>query len=219
MDPSALRSAQAAGDRDAELDVRKRLARYLARLGDLAEAARHADTMLVAARADGNRRGEPKALKSQAAVQVEAGDHAAAAMSYRRALAILAELHSPRAEALTSTELGDVLVTMGRWSEAVSRLERARALLAELPEPDPYNDARAAIVLATAHIGAGNDLTAGSLLRSALSTMDEHGSRFHAARAHRSLADIARRAGDDVAAAEHDNAADRLAGAPPDLAS
>jgi tetratricopeptide (TPR) repeat protein len=215
-DSSALGSAQAAGGHDAELDVRKRLARYLARLGHVAEATRHADLMLAAARANGDRRGETKALESQAVIQVEAGNHDEAALSYRRALAILAELRRPRAEALMSTDLGDVLVTLRRWSEAVSGLERAMAMLADLPEPDPYNRARATIVLARAHIGAGNDLAARDLLHSALATMTEHGSRFHSAGAHRSLAGIARRAGDDAAAAHHDNAADRLTGGPGD---
>jgi tetratricopeptide (TPR) repeat protein len=218
-DSFALCSAQAAGDQDAELDVRKRLARYLGRLGHLAEASRHADLMLAAAQANGDRRGETKALESQAVIQVEAGNHDQAVTSYQRALGILAELHRPRAEALMSTDLGDVLVTLGRWSEALSRLERARTMLADLPEPDPYNRARATIVLARAHIGAGDDPAALDLLRSALSTMTEHGSRFHSARAHRSLADIARRAGDDAAAAHHDNAADRLTGGPDDPVS
>jgi tetratricopeptide (TPR) repeat protein len=211
MDPFALRSAQTDGNHDAELDIRKRLARYLARLGYLSEAARHADLMLAAARANGDRRGETKALESKAVVLVEAGEYDSAVTAYERALAILAELHRPRAEALMSTDLGDVLLTLGRWSEAITRVERARTLLVDLPEPDVYNIARAVIVLARAYVGAGNDLSARDLLRSALSTMAEHGSGFQSARAHRSLADIARRAGDDDAAARHAAAADRLA--------
>lgn len=210
VDPMALRAAQADGNHDAEIDVRKRLARYLARLGRPAEAEHHVDLMLAASRAAGDRRGETKALESLAVLLVETGDRRRAVVAYEQSLAILSELNRPRALALMSTDLADVLVTLGRHTEAVPHLERARVLLAALPEPDVYNIARAAVVLAAARTGVGDDVAARDLLLPALVTMTEHGSRYQLARTHRSLAEIARRAGDDDIAAHHDAAADRL---------
>jgi tetratricopeptide (TPR) repeat protein len=207
LDPIVLESAVAAGDHTAEARVRGRLARYLARLGDVATAERHVDHMLAVARAAGDRRGETKALKGKAVVLVEAGDHERGAAVYAEALAILAELDFPRAEALMATDLGAVLGTLGRWAESIRWLEHARTLM---PASDGYNLARVEIVLAGAYIGAGDDAAARHLLDSALVTMTAHGSNFQCAKAHRLLAGIALRAGDESAAAGHSAAADSL---------
>lgn len=208
----ALRIAVEAGDVAAENNLRKRLGRTYARLGEPERAERHVADMLLANRERGDREGEASALKARGVLFAQAGRHAEAEEAFRRTTAILAELDRPRPQGLVLIELGATLSELGRFGEAAELLERARAILSCLAEPDDYNATRAAITLAHNQVRVGELSAAAVLLADAVATMARLGSDFERARANRVLAELHRHAGNTEAAHRHEDIADALLG-------
>jgi tetratricopeptide (TPR) repeat protein len=191
----AVSVALADGDAEAEVNMRKRLARTYSLLGEFDRAAQHITAMLATTRATGDRRGEASALKSRALLLTRSGRPEAAVDLLRQTLAMLAELDLTYDQGLTLINLGDVLLTLGRFAEAIGELESALPLLSAPARTDRYNATRAAIRLGQAHLGAGHLATARALLTDAVATMTELDSAVERATAEAALAELARRAG------------------------
>ncbi len=193
--------------------MRKRVARAQAALGDEHSALAQATEMLNTARQQHDRRAEANALRSLALLHARFGRYAAAVAEFEAALAIQRDLGRDRGRALSLIDLGLTLLELDRFAEAVDRLTEARHAFAQLPATDDYNEARADAALGAALAGTGSFGQARRLLADALRRFTAQHADHQTARTHRWLADLARRTGDENAAREHTEAADRLSAA------
>jgi tetratricopeptide (TPR) repeat protein len=205
-----LRAAQAFGDSAVQARARKHLTRVHIKQGNLEYAEQLATELLAAARAGGDRREEANALKTVALVEVSRGRFEAAAEAFGGTVEILRGLGERRGEGLALINFGETLIRLGRSRSALAPLARARDLLRTLGAPDPYNQARAIAALAQAHVECDELELAQPLLEQALTVFAEQESHHERARAHRLLAELARRAGDEQQAHRHDALADTL---------
>ncbi|HEX3782583.1 MAG TPA: NB-ARC domain-containing protein [Pseudonocardiaceae bacterium] len=211
----ALAAAETLQDWDAENNVRKRLVRAYAALGEPDRAVAGADDMLEITRRRGDRRGEASAIRRIALLQLRLGNREAAVAAFEDGLLLMNEVGRRRGAGLTLIDLGRTLAELGRFDEARARLDSAREILAALPAADEYNAARAAAALGMVLARSGAVAEAGRLLAGALRAFESYGSDYEAARTHRWLAELAYRTGDDHAAEQHQEAA-RALGYPPE---
>ncbi|GAB3587275.1 hypothetical protein GCM10027445_67180 [Amycolatopsis endophytica] len=205
-----LRAAESTGDATARDRMRKRLARALVAHGDWAAAQEHAVDLLDSSRIRGDRRGEAGALKTLGLVALARGDLADAVTSFQETAEILRSLGRRRSEGLVLINLSEALVRLDRHRSAIEQARRARQLLSALDDPDPYNVARAVAVLGQAHLAEGGISEARPLLEQALTTFARLGSGHERAGAHRLLAQLARRIGDEEQARSHEDLARKL---------
>ena len=190
--------------------MRKRVARAQGALGDQQSALVHASEMLSTARRQHDRRAEANALRSLALLHARFGQRTAAAAEFEAAVAMLRDLGRDRARALSLIDLGRTLLELGHFGDAIDRLTEARHVFSQLAESDDYNEARADAALGAALAGNGSFDEARGLLTDALRRFTAQHADHQSARTHRWLADLARRTGDEHAAREHTEAADRF---------
>ncbi|HVV10790.1 NB-ARC domain-containing protein [Amycolatopsis sp.] len=202
-----LQAAVAAEDSDAETRMRKRLARVHIDQGHLDRAEEQTEKLL---RDSPSRRDEAGALKTRGFLHARRGRLGEAARDFAGTAEILRELGRRRGEGLVLVNLGETLLELGRAQEALEHLGRARSLLAALDEPDPYNEARAAVALGRAYLECDAHAEAQALLEHGLTVFAEQGSDYERSRTHRALAESARRRGDADQARRHDDLAEML---------
>ena len=205
-----LRAAQASGDSAAQNRMRKHLARVHISQGNHEYAEQQTVELLRFARESGDRRDTAGARKTLALLEAGRGRFEAAAEAFAKTVEILRGLGERRGEGLALINLGETLVRLGRSREALAPLARARDLLSTLGAPDVYNEARAEAALAQAHLECDERETARPLLERAVTVFADHGADYERARAHRLLAELARRAGDQVQADRHAALAETL---------
>ncbi|HEX5114215.1 MAG TPA: NB-ARC domain-containing protein [Pseudonocardiaceae bacterium] len=196
IDTLGLRAAEAIDDVRGELDLRKRLARLYAFLGEFEAADRHAAVALERARAARDRVEEATALETLGELATRRNRPGDAADLFGRALVILQPLHRNRTEGLLLTTYGAVLYQVGSTDEAATLLRRAVTLLAELRPTDMYNLARAKAALAKVCVATGAFTDARPLLEEAIAVMAEYGADHERADVHRTVAELARGIGD-----------------------
>ncbi len=199
----ALRSALALGDADAEINMRKRLARAYLRLDRLELAQRHIDELLRISGQRGNRRGLASGLKSLGGLRSRSGRHDDAVEAFAEAARITGELAEPRREALTLLDLGRSLLDAGRAGQAVDDLARARELLSSVDIEDVYNAARATALLALARLRLDDGAAARGCIQEALPVLEAAGADAELARAHEIAAEIHAAADELDIAREH----------------
>ncbi len=209
----ALRAAEAWGNSAAEASARKRLGRTYAQLGHFDRAQYHATELLRRARARHDRRAEASALKNTALLLAATGQLQEAVATFDQVIAILRALNKRRGEGLARIELADVLMRLDHTDAAISQSRQAGDILSALEPPDPYHTARAMSRLGQAYLGAGNLELARGLLQEAITVLAAQDAGPERGRAHRALATLSRRAGDEEGARRHDETADALLGA------
>lgn len=203
VDELGLRSAEAIGDIRAELDLRKRLARLYAFLGESDVASRLAVVALERARAARDRVEEATALETLGELATRRHRLDLAEGYFSQALMILRPLHKARTEGLLLTAYGAVLQQTGKVDEAGEQLRRAVTLLAELRPADPYNLARAKAALAKVCVAMGAVAEARPLLEDAITALADHGADHERADVHRTMAGLARGIGDTAMMRRH----------------
>jgi len=214
----ALRAARDWGDTAAQTSAQKRLGRTYLSLGDVDRARYHAEELLSRARANNDRRAEASALKNLALVHAATTETEASVTAFEEVIAILHRLNKRRDEALARIELADIHLAQPDADSAGDEARQARDILSALSPPDLYNAARATSRLGQAHLLAGEFEPAREFLQAAISVLAAQDAAEERGKAHRALAALARRTGDDEGARRHDEAADRLLAAdePPD---
>jgi tetratricopeptide (TPR) repeat protein len=210
IDELGLRAAETIGDVRGELDLRKRLARLYAFLGESEAADRHAAVALERARAARDRVEEATALETLGELATRRERPEDAADLFGQALAILQPLHRNRTEGLLRTGYGAALHRVGRTDDAAKQLRRAVTLLAELRPTDPYNLARAKAALAKVYVATTAFADARPLLEEAIAVLAEYGADHERADVHRTVADLARGIGDTAMVDRHIAIADGL---------
>ncbi|WP_344901861.1 ATP-binding protein [Actinomadura meridiana] len=192
-DRIGLAAARAAGDATAEAKMLNRTGLALRQLGRLDEAADDFTAALdlwrrldVPARIASTRR-------RLGLLELDRGDLDAAASQFRAALEMFREVGEERRTALTLCDLGVVLIRSGRAAEAVAVLDDAVRFLTS--GPDPYNGARALVLLGQAHALGADPAAATDAVERGLATMREIGSAIGEADALHVLGDLARTAG------------------------
>lgn len=188
------------GNRFAEADMRKRLARACT----IAKRYEEAERQYAASMALWTELGDQRALcdtgRSFARLYWDTGRLEAAREQYERTAAAAEELGAPRLVGLTLVNLGLVLLDLDRPVDAVSRLARAREVLDETAESDPYNAARALVASAVALCRTGVLAAAEDAAEEGLRTMTALGSSNGQAEARLALGEIACAAGDPTRA-------------------
>jgi tetratricopeptide (TPR) repeat protein len=202
----ALNAALSLDNADAEKSMRKRLARFLVRLGEVGPAESHVAEMLRKSRARGDRRGEASGLKSLGMLKAERSEFDAAARLFAEALAILRELGKRRGEGLVLIELGMTLAALGRLDDAAEHLEQAHTVLTE----DTYNAMRASAEMGRVQAQLGNFADAQALLGNAVTAFGELGARHEQARTHAALAEVLTHLGQSAEAQRHRDAAGEI---------
>lgn len=140
---------------------------------------------------------------AQAVVVLSSGDPALAMRYGEQArLAFLAQGRDRKA-ALVSLIVGQAKVVMGDVAEGIATLCRARETLVASRGIDPFNSARAGIVLGQALVLADRPAEAESYLEEGLTAMNELGSVAGQALAHRGCGELATVRGDVVGARKH----------------
>jgi tetratricopeptide (TPR) repeat protein len=205
-----LPAIESLNDQAALTELRKRVARAYAVLGDQPRALAHATQMLTTAREQHDRRAEASALRSLALLHARFGRPVESVAEHEAVVAILRDLGQDRALALSLIDLGLTLLELDRRAEAADGLTEARHIFGGLGAPDEFNEARADAALGAALLGTGSLDEARSLLADALRRFAAQHADHETARTHRWLADLAHRIGDDTAARYHSNAADEL---------
>jgi tetratricopeptide (TPR) repeat protein len=214
VDELALRAAVAMADLAAQHGMRRRLARVLVDLGELARARPHIDEVLERTERSGDRRGRASGLKLFARLQSRQGRRDEAVTSLRESVAILRDLGRRRSTGLALIELGETLLDAGRPAEAASPLAEARTILLAMHPPDPFNAARATIPLARAYNRLDDHAAASRLLDDAAETLAAFGSDHQLGRVHEAFADLYDATDDPGRAWEHRTRADQLLGRP-----
>lgn len=210
VDRLALDAALAMGDFRAEVNMRKRLARVLIQLDDLASAQRHVDALIQRSTDRGYRRGLASGLKTLARLHARRGQHGLAVAAFSETVQILRELGKMRSVGLALTELGTALIELGEPERAAADLGQARQLLSDLNPPDAYNAARAAVGLARAHLELADPVAARLLLDEAVDVLESLRADLDLGRAHEVLGDAHAAVGDDELAREHRDRADAI---------
>ena len=205
-----LPAIESLDDAAARNDLRKRVARAYAVLGDEQRALDHATDMLTTARDQHDRGTEASALRTLALLHVRFDRRIEAVAEHEAVAAILRELGRRRGLALTLIDLGLTLLELDRPAEAVDRLTEARHIFTGLAAPDEYNEARVDAALGAALADTGSPAEARPLLVDALRRFTAQQADYETARTHRWLADLARRAGDHTTARVHTEAAEAL---------
>lgn len=121
---------------------------------------------------------------------------------FRRALAGYREVGETRSVGLALISVARALVEAGRPAEAIEHALAARAELAALTPPDPYNLARAVLVLGRARTGTGAWAQARTDLEETLAAMRTVRSPLGEADAHWAMAELHERAGEPTLARE-----------------
>lgn len=206
----ALASAIAWPHPGAEHNMRKRLARAYAALGEFDSAHQHAVAMLEAADRQGDLSRQGSAHKALGMLTARSSRHGEAMRSFDQALACYDQLGKTRSVGLLLVERGASLVALDEPSRAGEELARARQLLLSLNPSDDYNAARAATLLARVLSRQGDHERAHQLADHAITTFDTQGSRHEQARSHRVMAEIHDRQGHVAEAAEHQAAAQAI---------
>jgi tetratricopeptide (TPR) repeat protein len=199
----ALASAIAWPDPGAEHNMRKRLARTYATLGEFDKARLHGTAMLDAADRRGDRSRQGSAHKALGMLAARSGSHAEAMTSFDRTVTLYRELGKTRSVGLVLIERGASLIALDELRQAGQELTQARQLLATLDPPDDYNAARAEILLSAALSSQGDHEHAHRFADHALTVFDALGSLHEKVRAHRVMADNLDRQGRVVEAVEH----------------
>jgi DNA-binding transcriptional ArsR family regulator len=203
VDELGLRSAEAIGDVRAELDMRKRLARLYAFLGESDVADRLAVVALERARAAQDRVEEATALETLGELATRRNLPDLAEGYFSQALVILRPLQKVRTEGLLLTAYGAVLQQTDKMDEAAEQLRRAVTLLADLRPADPYNLARAKAALAKICVATGAVAEARPLLEDAITALADYGADHERAEVHRTMAGLARSIGDTAMMQRH----------------
>jgi tetratricopeptide (TPR) repeat protein len=195
---AALRAAEEWGNTAAQTSAQKRLGRTYLHLGRLDRARYHATELLRRAQAHHDRRAEASALKNLAQLHAANGDPEHAAATFEQVIAILLALHKGRDEALARIELADVHLAQANTEAAMAQTRRARDTLLVLSPPDPYNAARATSRLGQAYLLADDLGPAQEFLQQAISVLAAQEAGRERGQAHRALAELGRRTGDDA---------------------
>lgn len=203
VDQLGLAAARGWGNAWAEAVMLKRLGRVCANTGDFVAAVRHTRAAIRVYGTIGDAQGRAHAMEGLAGIHRDSGDHDSAASLYAEALAIQRRLGDGRATARTLISLGTLLTGRESPEEAIPLLREAQDTLAALPWPDRYNEARAAIALAGAHLGRGDLADADRIATVAAARMGELGSAFELAEALDVLGRVADRRGDVGLARRH----------------
>ncbi|HJP73875.1 MAG TPA: NB-ARC domain-containing protein [Pseudonocardiaceae bacterium] len=202
-----LPAIESLGEAAGYAEMRKRVARAYAVLGDQPRSLALATDMLAAARTEHDRRAEASALRSLALLHARFGERAEAVAEHEAAVEILRELGQDRARALSLIDLGLTLLELGRPFQAADRLTEARHAFSRLTATDEFNEARADAALGAALAGTGSVFEARALLADALRRFMAQQADHETARTHRWIADLARYTGDPTTADRHTAAA------------
>lgn len=186
----ALQSAIALGDRDADTNMRKRLARTYLRLDMFDLAQHHIDELLRVSRQRGDRYGIASGLKSLGGLYSRQNKHTEAVEAFAEAARIARELGAQRREGLTLIDLGRSLLDADRPDEAAAELTRARDLLSTLDVEDRYNSIRALMLLARARLRQGDGRSARQCIEDALPALESIDADVELARAHEVAAEV-----------------------------
>ncbi|MEV8636041.1 tetratricopeptide repeat protein [Streptosporangium sp. NPDC051023] len=189
VDRLGLAAARACSDSPAEAKMLNRTGLALRALGRLDEAADDFRRALDIWHREGNRRRILGSRRRLGLIEMDRGHVEEAIVLFREALDGYHAAGEPRKVALLLCDLGDALTEKGREAEAVACLAEAEDLLAG--QDDPYNRARARVLLGRAQ--AGEPETAARLVTQGLEEMRRIRSETGQAQALQALGDLALR--------------------------
>lgn len=171
----AVTAARALDDADLESLARAQLAIGLARIGDVEEAVREQQRVLLLARRSGDRLREASALNNLGWMYGQTDCQERALASYESALTLYAP-ESERAYIASALQnIGDVHSLLGHYAEAVCQHERALAIAVADGDTDQRADSLAS--LGQAHGRAGHHRDAVRHYRAALALFTETGNK------------------------------------------
>lgn len=210
VDRQAVRAAQELGN----VEWEARATRRLALLHHLRGAYAESDDLLARCAelftALDDKYGIADAKDAQAVVALARGDSALAVRYGEQARAAFLEQGHHRKAALALLVVGQAKVSVGDIADGIDVLRVARENLMSSSGVDPFNSARAGIVLGEALIQAGRLAEAEPFLDEGLAAMEELRSVAGRALAHRGHGALAVARGDVATAREHFTTAVRL---------
>jgi tetratricopeptide (TPR) repeat protein len=195
-DRRGVAAAHAWRNQWAEAGMLKRLSRIFAAAGDYAAAEQHARESIRLYRTVDDARGVLDAQEALALSYRDSGQLPEAAAAFTELLAANRQYGAERSVALILINLGMVLSATGQSTKAIAMLAEAKEILGRISTVDPYNEARALIGLAGAHLRSGDLSAAEAAATAAASRMAELGSEHDRAEAVRLLGQIAEQRGD-----------------------
>ncbi|MGP4026008.1 ATP-binding protein [Actinomadura sp. 3N407] len=189
FDRVGLAAARADGDPVAEAKMLNRTGLALRALGRPDEAAGDFTAALELWRRLGDEARVAGTRRRLGLLELDRGAAGAAAAHFGAALDAFRAAGENRRTALTLCDLGATLIKAGRAAEAVDPLTEAGRLLAS--EPDPYNRARALVLLGQAQARGPDPAAAAQSVERGLATMREIGSAIGEGDALHVLGDLA----------------------------
>ena len=202
---SALRAAQAYGDRFGEATARLGLGTICYWLGRYDEAAEHYQRSAAIFREDRDPNGEIRALTNLGIIYAQWGYHDKALNQYRQALDAFREMGDRSGEAMAMGWVGYELGLLGHYEEALDHLERAIAVFQRIG--DRMREAEVLYDLGEVHRLRGRHDEAFDLIGRSLAIGRETGDRYRQTDALNGLAEVLRATGRlDEALAHHESA-------------
>lgn len=210
VDQRGVEAARAWGNAFAEADMLKRLGRISTTARRFEEAEDHLRSSIAIWERLGDPRGVCDSRELLALLYRDTGRIGEALEQF----AVLVETNQALGEArplgLSLVNTGSTLIEAGRAAEALPHLERAVRVFAGLAQPDPYNQARAVIALASAHNRTGDHSASHRYGAEGLEAMTALGSTHGQAEAHEVLGEVAHETGRSAEAHDHFASAERL---------
>ncbi|GAA1312438.1 ATP-binding protein [Saccharothrix xinjiangensis] len=210
VDRRGVEAARAWGNAFAEADMLKRLGRVSTTARRFAEAEDHLRSSIAIWERLDDPRGVCDTRELLALLYRDTGRVDEALEQFTALVGANEELGAGRPLGLSLINAGTTLVEAERAAEALPHLERAVQVFAGLEQPDPYNQARAVVALASAHCRAGDHPAALRHGTRALEAMTALGSVHGQAEAHQVLGEVAHRTGRSTEARDHFASAERL---------
>jgi tetratricopeptide (TPR) repeat protein len=203
FDLLAVEATRGGPDKAAEAEAQDRLGLLFNAVGRNDEALEHVRRAAELWQELDNRHRIVSSTERFGFVYLDQGRTDLAIEQFSRALAGYREAGERRNVGLALISIGRALVEAGRFEDAVRHLYEAREELGSLAPPDPYNYARALLVLGKAETGTGDWPAAPTHLEATLTAMGEVRSPLGEADAHWALAELHDRSGDRASAREY----------------
>ncbi|MFF0572648.1 tetratricopeptide repeat protein [Streptosporangium saharense] len=185
VDMMGLKAARACENSKAEAKMLDRIGLAHRSLGQFDEAAADFRAALKIWRRTEDQHRISGSMRRLGMVELDRGHVEEAASLLQESLSRYRAAKRPREVALLLRDLSEALIELGRTAEAIDHLTEAESLLSEVD--DPYNRARARILLGRARSGEqGTDL-----VNQGLAEMEEIGSATGQAQALQALGDLA----------------------------
>ncbi|MEV0082987.1 tetratricopeptide repeat protein [Saccharopolyspora sp. NPDC050642] len=203
VDELAVRSAKELGNLEWEGRATRRLALLHNLRGQRAEADELLHRCFEVFSELGDEYGVANTRDAQSVIALAAGEHQRAVRFAEQARAGFAALGRERKAILSLLVVGQAKVASAAIGEGIALLREVQRELATSRESDPYNAARAELVLGEALVRVGDTAEAETWLSAGETAMQTIGSVEGKAFAHQAWADFYRSQGDAAAAEEH----------------